>query len=72
MADDWDRHLIGGSWPVDPKMLEELARLSSGMKRSVETGVVHKVQKPVWRGYRWRRVYDGDGKIDYDLVKETP
>lgn len=71
VTEEWDRHLIGGSWPVDPSTLEDLARLSKGLERSVETGVTHRVQKPVWRSYRWRRVYDGEGKIGYELIKKA-
>lgn len=72
VTEEWDRHLIGGSWPVDPSTLEELTRLSKGLKRSVETGVTHRVQKPLLRDYCWRRVYDENGKIGYDLVKKRP
>lgn len=70
VAEDWDWDLIGGNWPVDQGTLEELARLSSGTKRTAGTGTPHRMERrTLLRGYRWKRVYDSDGKIGYDLVK---
>lgn len=66
----WDWDLAGGSWPIDPGTLEGLAQLSKDITRSVERGTDHRMERRTLRRYHWRRVYDSDGRINYDLVKD--
>ena len=70
---EWDWDLAGGAWPVTSKVLEELARSSERLAGTVETGARHQstVRRTPLKGYEWRRVYDENGSIDYDLVKKT-
>ena len=70
LTERWDWDLAGGSWPIDPGTLEGLAQLSKGLKSSVERGTDHRMERQTLRSYRWKRVYDGDGRIDYDLVQD--
>lgn len=72
MTEEWDWDLAGGSWPIDPSTLEGLARLSKELERSVGTGALHRMERRTLRSYRWKRVYNEDGKIDYELIGQTP
>ena len=55
-----------GNMPLGRQTLEDLTRLSEEITRP-GLHQIKKVKTGLTR-YTWRRVYDADGKIDYDLV----
>jgi len=68
--ESWDWDLAGGAWPIDPSTLGDLIDLGEALETVVLTGVPHGMSDPqkVWQKYRWRRVYDDDGRKNTSSV----
>ena len=65
-TEEFDWGLMGGNWlgegEVTEKQIKELLRY---LKGGMPTGEKHKLER--LPHYVWKRVYDDDGNIDYDL-----